>query len=156
MTQNGTSGRFGVNGGTEGLSPWVTIPLYRINCLLKFFQKTGGLATVHLGVVELEGDGQGCLEPAFAVSAPRHKGIVEDAAILIDEAVQFRTRNCRCAYDHGFIIQDILTGLADGLCQVKIISIKLLQIIADGNIAETQSALNIVRYYVDGHAVIFV
>ena len=78
-----------MNGGTEGLSPWVTIPLYRINCLLQFFQETGSLATVHLGMVELEGDGQRGLEPAFAVSAPRHKGIVKDAAILIDNAIDF-------------------------------------------------------------------
>ena len=60
--------------------------------------------TVHLCVVELEGDGQSYLEPMLAISAPCEEGIGEDAAVLVDDAVEFRACDCRRAYDDGFII----------------------------------------------------
>ena len=130
--------------------------LYTIDDPLQFFQELGGVGTVHLGVMKLEGDGQGGLQPTFTIAAPGEEGIGKDAAVLIDDAVEFRARDSRCADDDGFIIQDVLTRLADGLCQMQVVGIKCLQIIGDGHVAETESALNVIRYYVDGHAVVFV
>ena len=108
---------------------------------MQFFQKPGGVRAVHLSVVELKGDGECRLKPAFTVTAPSQKGVVVDAAVLIDYAVEFRPGHCRCAYDDGLIVKDVLTSLADGLCQMHVIGVKRLQIIADGNVAETESAL---------------
>ena len=132
------------------------IESYRIDSLLQFFQEPGGVGAVHLGVMKLERDGQGGLQPTFTVTAPGEEGIGKDAAVLIDDAVEFRARDSRCADDDGFIVQDVLTRLADGLCQMQVVGIKCLQIIGDGHVAEAESALDVIRYYVDGHAVVFI
>ena len=124
--------------------------------LLQFFQQSGGVFAVHLGVMELERDGKRGLQPAFAIAAPGHEGVVEDAAVLIDDAVEFCARDCRCADYHSVFVQDVLTGPADGLCQTQVIGIKRLQVVAEGNVAETESALDVIRYHIDGHAVVFV
>lgn len=106
--------------------------------------------------MELEGDGERRLQPAFAISAPCQEGISVDAAVLVDNAVEFRASHCRRADYHSLIIQYVLTGLADGFCQMQLIGIKLLQIVIDGNVAETESAFYIIHYHVDSHTVIFV
>ena len=129
---------------------------YRVDSPLQFFQESGGVLAIHLGVVELEGDGERRLQPAFAVAAPGQEGIVEDAAILVGDAVEFCARDSRCADNHGFIVQDILTRLTDGLRQMQVVGIKGLQVIADGHVAEAQSALDVICNHVDGHAVIFI
>ena len=100
--------------------------LYTIDDPLQFFQEPGGVGAVHLGVMKLEGDGQGGLQPTFTIAAPGEEGIGKDAAVLIDDAVEFRARDSRCADDDGFIIQDVLTRLADGLCQMQVVGIKCL------------------------------
>ena len=41
---------------------------YSVYCLLEFIEEAGGMSAIHLHVVELEGDGQGRLQPAFAVA----------------------------------------------------------------------------------------
>ena len=123
---------------------------------MQFFQESGGVLAIHLGVMELEGDGQRRLQPTFAVAAPRQKGIVEDATILVGDAVEFRARDCRCADDDGFVVQDVLAGLADGLCQVQVVGIKRLQIVGDGHVTEAQSALDVISYHIDGHAIVSV
>ena len=81
------------------------------------------MRAVHLGVVELEGDGERGLQPASAVTAPCQEGIGVDAAVLIDDAVEFRASQCRRADYHGLIVKDVLTGLADGLCQMQVIKL---------------------------------
>ena len=53
-----------------------------MNGLLQFFQESGGVRAVHLGMMELEGDGERHLQPAFAITAPREEGVVVDAAVL--------------------------------------------------------------------------
>ena len=50
------------------------------------------MSAIHLGVMELEGDGECRLKPAFTVTAPGQKGVVVDAAVLIDDAIEF----CAC------------------------------------------------------------
>ncbi len=88
-----------------------------------------------------------------AVSAPQHHRVVELAAVLIGNAVEFRPGQCRCADNDCFIVKGVLTGLADGLCQVKVMGVKLLQTVSDGNVAEAESALCVVynfdcKYYI--------
>ena len=39
---------------------------------------------------------------------------------------------------------------------MQVIGVKRLQVVGDGNIAETESALDIISYHVDGHAVVSV
>ena len=114
------------------------------------------MRAVHLGMVELEGDGQSYFEPMLAVSAPTQEGIGENTTVLVDNAIEFRASYCRRAYYHSLIVKNVLTGLADGLCQMQVIGIKLFQIVADGNVAETESAFDVIRYHVDGHAVVFI
>ena len=51
------------------------------------------MSAVHLHVVELEGNGQGCLQPAFVVAAPQHHWIAELVGVLVDDAVEFGGRH---------------------------------------------------------------
>ncbi len=67
---------------------------YSVYCLLEFIEEEGGMSAVHLNMVELEGDGQGCPQPALAVVAPHHHRITELVGILIDDAVEFRLCHC--------------------------------------------------------------
>ena len=62
------------------------------------------MSAVHLSVVELEGDGQGRLQPTFAVAPPCKEWVVVDADVRIDDAVESRTRHCRSADYHGIIV----------------------------------------------------
>jgi hypothetical protein len=48
---------------------------------LQFFQESGGVRAVHLGVMKLEGDGQSHFEPMLAISAPRQEWVGVDAAL---------------------------------------------------------------------------
>ena len=114
------------------------------------------MAAVHLSMMELEGDGERGLQPALAIAAPGEEGIGEDTAVLVDDAVEFRPGQGRCAHDDGILVQDVLTGLANGLCQVQVVRVELLQIVVDGNVAEAESALDVIYYHVDGHAVVLV
>ena len=54
--------------------------------------------------MELEGDGERRLQPAFAISAPCQEGISVDAAVLVDNAVEFRASYCRRADYHSLIV----------------------------------------------------
>jgi len=54
-----------------------------IDSLLQFFKEMHGMATVHLGMMELEGDGQCHFEPMYAISAPHHHRIVELTTVFI-------------------------------------------------------------------------
>ena len=87
------------------------------------------MSAIHLHMVELEGDGQGCPQPAFAVAAPHHHRITELVGVLVDDAVEFGGRHRRCAYHHRIIYERTLTGCAGRLCQIRIVLAELLQII---------------------------
>ena len=114
------------------------------------------MRTIHLGVVELEGEWEGGLEPSFVVTAPRHEGIVEDATVLIDDAVELCAGDCRGAHNDGFGVEHVLTGVANGVCQMQVVGIEGLQIIADSHIAEAESTLDVIYYHIDGHVVVLV
>lgn len=87
------------------------------------------MSAVHLHVVELEGDGQGCPQPALAVAAPHHHRITELVGILVDDAVEFGGRHRRCAYHHRIIYEGTLAGRAGRLRQSHIVLSELLYII---------------------------
>ena len=87
------------------------------------------MSAVHLHVVELEGDGQACLQPTLAVAAPHHHRITELVGILINDAVEFGGRHRRCAYHHRIIYEGALAGRSGRLCQIRIVLAELLQII---------------------------
>ena len=63
---------------------------YRVDSFLQFFQEPGSVRAVHLGMMELEGDGQSYFEPMLAITAPGQEGIGEDAVILVGDAVELR------------------------------------------------------------------
>ena len=114
------------------------------------------MTAVHLCVMELEGDGQRGLQPALAIVAPSEEGVSVDAAVLVDDAVEFRPGQSRCAHDDGLLVQDVLTGLANCLSQVQVVGVELLQVVGDGNVAETEPALYVIHNHIDGHVVVFV
>ena len=95
------------------------------------------MTSIHLCMMELEGDWQRGFQPTLAIAAPSKEGIGEDAAVLVDDAVELRPGQSGCAHDDCILVQDVLAGLADGLSEVPIIGVELLQIVADGNVAET-------------------
>ena len=105
------------------------------------------MSAVHLDMMELEGDGERGFEPAFTIFAPCQERIV-DCAVLVDNAIEFRTCHSRRADFGGLIVQDVLAGLTDGLCQMNIIGIEPLQIVSHGNVAETKLALYALHDYV--------
>ena len=47
------------------------------------------MSTIHLYVMELEGDGQVDFEPMLAVFAPHHHWVTELVCVLIYDAVKF-------------------------------------------------------------------
>ena len=87
------------------------------------------MSAIHLHVVELEGDGQGCPQPTFAVAAPHHHRIVELTAVLVDNAIKFRSHHRRSSYHHRIIYEGALAGRAGRLHQEHIVLSELLQII---------------------------
>ena len=93
------------------------------------------MPAVHLHMVELEGDGQGGPQPAFAVAAPHHHRITELVGVLVDDAVEFGGRHRRCAYHHRIIYEGALAGRAGRLRQNQIVGAELIQIIGIGNVA---------------------
>ena len=93
------------------------------------------MSAVHLHVVKLEGNGQGCPQPALTVAAPHHHRIAELVGILIDDAVEFGGRHRRCAYHHRIVYERTLTGQAGCLRQNHIVGTELIQVIGIGNVA---------------------
>ncbi len=55
--------------------------LHSVNLSLQGIEEGGGMGAVHLGVMELEGDGEDGFEETFPVLSPDHEGVVEDAAV---------------------------------------------------------------------------
>ena len=87
------------------------------------------MSAIHLHVVELEGDGQGCTQPALAVAAPHHHRIAELVGILVDDAVEFGGCHRRSSYHHRIIYEGALAGRTGRLRQNHIVLSELLQII---------------------------
>ena len=45
--------------------------------MLQILEVLGGMTAVHLGMMELHGDGKPHLEPTFAIAAPGQEGVIE-------------------------------------------------------------------------------
>ena len=63
-------------------------------------EEAGGVDSVHLGVMKLERHRQCGFEPTLAITPPDDEGIVENAAVHPDSAVDVVLRHSRGAYDH--------------------------------------------------------
>lgn len=63
------------------------------------------MGTIHLCMVELEGDGQLVAKPFLSVPPPNEERIVEDAAVHAYGSVYFRIYDGRRAYHHAIIGQ---------------------------------------------------
>ena len=61
--------------------------LQDIELFLQEVEEAGGVGAVHLGVVELEGEGEGGLEPVAAVFSPYQEGVVENTTVHAYRAV---------------------------------------------------------------------
>ena len=111
---------------------------------MQLFQKTGGMGAVHLGVMELDGNAQLVAQPVAMIAPPGEVGIVVDAAVLVDEAVELRSRDSRCADDVGLFVEDVLARggalLRDGI----VVAAELLQVVAIRDIAKADATFCVV------------
>ena len=83
----------------------------KVDFFLEIGQKSAGVGTVHLSVVELEGEGQGVPEQLLFIPAPDQEGIVENAAVHAYSTVNLGVDDGRGADDHtGFGQIPILAG----------------------------------------------
>lgn len=92
------------------------------------------MGTVHLGVVELERDGERGLEQAAYVPAPDEERVAEDAAVHADCAVNLVSRQRRGTDNHA--VRQVVVGA--GLChlfrETQVILLKGFQIIRESQI----------------------
>lgn len=114
------------------------------------------MTAIHLGMMELHGDGKPHLEPTFAIAAPSQEGVIENTRVLVDDAVELGGRHGRCADNHRLLVKGALAGVDGRLRHPIVIGCKLLKIIAVGHIARTDIALFMVHNHVDGQAVVLV
>jgi len=114
------------------------------------------MAPIHLGMMELHGDGKGYFEPTFTIAAPRQEGVIENTRVLVDDAVELGGRHGRCADNHRLLVKGALAGVDGRLRHPLVIGCKLLKIITIGHIARTDIALFMVHNHVDGQAVVLV
>ena len=121
---------------------------------LQFLQELCSMSAIHLGMVKLERDGEGCLEPTMLVASPCEEGIVEDAAVLVHDAVKFRFHHGRCAHNHRLFVRDVATGLTGLLSQCIVVTAELRQIIVEGDVAGADAPFAIVHNHIDGQTVV--
>ena len=76
------------------------------------------MGSIHLSVVELEGDGQLIVKPFAAVFAPDDKRIVENAAIHADCAVYLGINNSGGADDHTVCGEVSIPAIKGYLCRI--------------------------------------
>ena len=63
------------------------------------------MGSIHLCVVELEGDRKFIPKPSLSVSSPYHKRVIENPAIHANGSVNLCVYNGRCANNHTFVRQ---------------------------------------------------
>lgn len=105
------------------------------------FQEAGGVGTVHLGVVELEGDGECPLPEVPPVLAPDEEGVVVYAAVHAYCAVYLGLDEGGGADDHAVGEVMVCAGLGDLAGQAQVVGIELLQVVGEGHVAGTDFAL---------------
>ena len=125
-----------------------------LDFLLQVFQKAAGMTAVHLGVVELEGDGEGGAEEAATVFPPNEEGVVVATGILVHDAVEFRLRQCRRAHNHAVFQRGPNARPGSLGDQFEVIFLKLGEVVGVGNVAQGDAAFVIQDNDVDAQQVV--
>ena len=111
------------------------------------------MSAVHLGVVELEGDGERCLPPALSVLAPHDHGVAEFLGVLIDYRVKFCLNHGRSSHHHIVVKERTLRCSGHLMRKFVIFFYKGEEIIYAGDVARTDSPLRIVDNNIYGQIV---
>lgn len=82
-----------------------------VDDLLQILKILGGMTAVHLGMMELHGDGKPHLEPTFAIATPSQEGVIENTRVLVDDAVELGGCHGRSADNHRLLIKGALAGV---------------------------------------------
>ena len=94
---------------------------------MQFFQKLRRMAAVHLGVMELKGDGEPGFPEPFPVFSPNQKRIVVKTGVDIHCAVDVALGKGGGSDNHGLPAEIIgLAGIADLLRETQVVPLKLL------------------------------
>lgn len=127
--------------------------LRRVYFFLEKVEEAGGVGAVHLCVVELERYGEGGFEPASAVSAPYHEGVVEDAAVHAHGAVDVELRERGCAYHHA--VGEVVVAACFGHlgCEAEVVGVECGKVGRKRYVAGTYFAVFIGYDGVDGYFV---
>ena len=113
-----------------------------VDCLLEAVEEAGGFEAVHLGVVELEGDGQRGLEESPPVFAPSQEGVGEHLGVDAHHRVDFAFWQRRGVDGHVLFAQEVvLVGVADLTCQPEVVLVEPLDVLREGYVAEMGFAL---------------
>ena len=93
------------------------------------------MGTIHLGMMELKGDGQLVAEPFLSVTSPDEERIVEDATVHANGSVYLRINNGRRAYHDTIIGENFVLACCSNLCgMLQILTVELIQILSIENI----------------------
>lgn len=99
------------------------------------------MGAVHLGVVELEGDGERPPPEVPSVLAPDEEGVVVYAAVHAYCAVYLGLDEGGGADDHAVGEVVVCAGLGDLAGQAQVVGVELLQVVGEGHVAGTDFAL---------------
>ena len=113
------------------------------------------MRSVHLGMMELERNGEIISEPSFPVSAPDDEWIVEDAAVHTNSAINLRIDDSRSADDHA-LLGKIPVGAGVGyFCRAfQILLVEGLHILVKPDIAGTHFAGTVLNDRINGQSII--
>ena len=75
------------------------------------------MSSVHLDVMELEGDRKRRLEASFTILAPHYHWIAKLICVLVHYAVQFCMYHCGRTYYHGILYERAFTLFRSLSCQ---------------------------------------
>jgi len=103
---------------------------------LQIGKESACMGTIHLCVVELEGDGQIIPEQLLSISAPKQERVVENTAVHANHTVQFGIGDGGCADDHTVCGQVMIpAGLRDFGGMHQVIPVEGIQIPGKQNVA---------------------
>ena len=125
-----------------------------VDFFLQVVQEKGGVGSVHLGVVELEGNGEEGPEEVAAVFAPYHEGVVEYAAVHAHGSVYLVPGEGGSADDHAVGQVVVFASFCDLGRQAEIVGVELVQVIGERDVAGADFAPAVGDNRVDGDAVV--
>ena len=122
---------------------------------LQHVQEAPCMGTIHLGVVELKGDGQIISEPFLFVTPPDDERVIKNATVHSNSTVDFRINDSRRTYYHTVVRQvEILTCFCYLGRVFQILSVKLVKVFQIENIAGTDLSHFVPYYRVDSNQVV--